>query len=85
MIFDQNENGAVSVDETLSFLQARYGRTGLELKLKELFGEDMVETGSEGGEIDFLTYLDAVNREEHVSDLEARFPNQPLKAKRTLQ
>ena len=42
MIFDQNENGAVSVDETLSFLQARYGRTGLELKLKELFGEDMV-------------------------------------------
>ena len=62
MIFDQNENGAVSVDETLSFLQARYGRTGLELKLKELFGEDMVETGSEGGEIDFLTYLDAVNR-----------------------
>ena len=62
MIFDQNENGFVSVDETLGFLQARYGRAGLEFKLRELFGDDMVETGSEGGEISFLQYLDAVNR-----------------------
>ena len=64
MIFDQNENGLVSVDETLGFLQARYGREGLEFKLKELFGEGMVETGNEGGEISFLQYLDAV---EHAA------------------
>mmetsp|Transcript_4714 Transcript_4714/g.6068 ORF Transcript_4714/g.6068 Transcript_4714/m.6068 type:complete len:225 (+) Transcript_4714:32-706(+) len=62
MIFDSNENGKVSVDETMAFLHARYGREGLEFKLKELFGRDMVESGTEGGEIDFLTYLEAVNR-----------------------
>jgi len=43
MIFDSNENGKVSVDETMAFLHARYGREGLEFKLKELFGDDMVE------------------------------------------
>ena len=111
LIFDSNENKMVSVDETMAFLHARYGRSGLEFKLKELFGPDMVESGTEvrgpsswagaaparsracncrlgmgvrqshsapvcleisrhaarlllsqGGEIDFLTYLDAVNR-----------------------
>jgi len=62
MIFDSNENGKVSVDETMAFLHARYGRESMEFKLKELFGADMVESGVEGGEIDFLTYLDAVNR-----------------------
>lgn len=43
MIFDSNENGKVSVDETMAFLHARYGREGLEFKLKELFGRNMVE------------------------------------------
>jgi Ca2+-binding EF-hand superfamily protein len=62
MIFDSNENGKVSVDETMAFLHARYGREGLEFKLKELFGKDMVESGTEGGEIDFVTYLEAVNQ-----------------------
>lgn len=47
MIFDSNENGLVSVDETMAFLHARYGRDGLEFKLKELFGNDMVESGTE--------------------------------------
>jgi len=47
LIFDSNENGKVSVDETMAFLHARYGRAGLEFKLKELFGDDMVESGTE--------------------------------------
>mmetsp|Transcript_47589 Transcript_47589/g.95879 ORF Transcript_47589/g.95879 Transcript_47589/m.95879 type:complete len:228 (-) Transcript_47589:87-770(-) len=66
MIFDSNENGKVSVDETMAFLHARYGREGLEFKLKELFGDDMVESGTEGGDIDFLSYLEAVNRAQLV-------------------
>lgn len=32
----------------------------MELKLKELFGENMHETGREGGEITFSRYLTAV-------------------------
>lgn len=62
MMFDANDNGAASIDETMEFLHARYGRAGLEMKLKVLFGPGMVEQGTEGGEIDFLTFLDAVNR-----------------------
>lgn len=62
MIFDQDENGLVSVDETTNMLYARYGRTKMEAKLKELFGSDMKETGTQGGEINFLQYLTAVEK-----------------------
>ncbi len=34
----------------------------MELKLKELFGEDMHETGREGGEIFFSSFLKAVEK-----------------------
>lgn len=34
----------------------------MELKLKELFGEDMHETGRQGGEISFSSYLNAVEK-----------------------
>jgi len=49
MIFDSNENGRVSVDETMAFLHARYGRGELDIRLKSLFGQDMTETGGEVG------------------------------------
>mmetsp|Transcript_37737 Transcript_37737/g.118146 ORF Transcript_37737/g.118146 Transcript_37737/m.118146 type:complete len:244 (+) Transcript_37737:294-1025(+) len=60
MIYDQNENGSVSVDETMNLLYARYGKGRMETKLRELFGEEMKETGTEGGEISFTDYLRAV-------------------------
>lgn len=69
MIFDQDENGLVSVDETMNMLYARYGRVRMEAKLKELFGDDMRETGTQGGEIDFLTYLRAVEKTQLMTFL----------------
>jgi len=69
MIFDQDENGLVSVDETMNMLYARYGRVRMEAKLKELFGDDMQEQGTQGGEIDFPTYLSAVEKTQLVTFL----------------
>lgn len=62
LMYDTTGNGRVSVDGTMSMLYARYGRVKMELKLKELFGQDMIETGREGGEITFSTYLAAVEK-----------------------
>lgn len=62
LIYDHNENGRVSVDETMNMLYARFGRAKMELKLKELFGEDMHETGREGGEIVFSSFVKAVEK-----------------------
>ena len=65
MIFDKDENGKVSVDETMLMLYERYGRQRMEAKLRGLFGKGMKETGREGGEIDFLQYLGAVERTQY--------------------
>ena len=62
MIYDKNENNRVSVDETMNMLNARYGRSNMENKLKQLFGANMHETGLEGGEISFPEYLASVER-----------------------
>jgi len=62
MIYDHDNKGLVSVDQTMNMLYARYGRSRMEQKLRELFGTDMRENGKQGGEIDFLTYLQAVER-----------------------
>ena len=62
LIYDRNENGMVSVDETMNMLYARYGRASMELKLKQLFGVDMNETGLEGGEISFSKFIEAVEK-----------------------
>lgn len=62
MIYDENENGLVSVDETMIMLYARYGRGNIETKLRELFGTGMKESGKQGGEITFGEYITAVNR-----------------------
>lgn len=62
LIYDHNENGKVSVDETMNMLYARYGRAKMETKLRELFGENMHETGREGGEITYEEFLQAVEK-----------------------
>jgi Ca2+-binding EF-hand superfamily protein len=62
LIYDHNENGKVSVDETMNMLYARYGRATMEKKLKELFGDDMHETGREGGEIQYDKFVAALQR-----------------------
>ena len=47
----------------MSMLYARFGRAKMEVKLKELFGDHMPETGrTGGGEINFPQYLQAVER-----------------------
>lgn len=40
----------------------RYGRTMMELKLKELFGENMHEIGRQGGEITYAQFVESVDR-----------------------
>ncbi len=62
LIYDHNENGMVSVDETMNMLYARYGRGTMEMKLKELFGDDMHETGREGGEISYDKFVAALHK-----------------------
>lgn len=46
----------------MNMLYARYGRANMELKLKQLFGADMHETGLEGGEIPYSKFIEAVER-----------------------
>ena len=62
LIYDHNENGMVSVDETMNMLYARHGRDIMEKKFKELFGSDMHETAREGGEISYEKFHEALHR-----------------------
>lgn len=63
MIYDINNNGFVSIDETMKMLYTRYGRETMEAKIGVLFGTAAKsEEGKEGGEIDFESYCEAVER-----------------------
>ena len=54
----------------MNLLYARYGRSVMEQKLKELFGEDMHEFGRQGGEITFSQFLKSVERTQKNMFLE---------------
>ncbi|KAL3779387.1 hypothetical protein HJC23_000497 [Cyclotella cryptica] len=68
MIYDRNNNGMVSIDETMNMLYARVGRDKMESTIAKLFGGDdgapIKEVGSQGGEINFTRYWEVVVREQ---------------------
>lgn len=68
MIYDRDNNGMVSIGETMNMLYARVGRDQMESTITKLFGGDdcapIKEVGSQGGEIDFSRYWDVVVREQ---------------------
>ncbi|KAL7511978.1 hypothetical protein ACHAXN_008935 [Cyclotella atomus] len=68
MIYDRDNNGMVSIDETMNMLYARVGRDQMESTITKLFGGDdgapIKEVGSQGGEIDFTRYWEVVVREQ---------------------
>ena len=67
LIYDRDNNGLVSIDETMNMLYARVGRTEMESVITKLFGGDdgaIKEDGRQGGEIDFQKYSSVVVREQ---------------------
>ena len=67
MIYDRDNNGKVSIDETMNMLYSRVGREQMETTITKLFGGDdgapIKEVGHQGGEIDFERYWEIVVRE----------------------
>ena len=60
MMYDKDNSGNVTVDETMHMLYARYGKQHLESQMKQLFGEDL-KTADGDGELSFEEYLKAVS------------------------
>ena len=48
MIFDREDAGTVSVDDTMDMLLVRYGRNTMEKKLRQLFGTKVNAEGQVG-------------------------------------
>mmetsp|Transcript_50791 Transcript_50791/g.61211 ORF Transcript_50791/g.61211 Transcript_50791/m.61211 type:complete len:300 (-) Transcript_50791:187-1086(-) len=68
MIYDRDDNGMVSIDETMNMLYARLGREKMESTIGKLFGgedgQPIKEVGAQGGEIDFSRYWEVVEKEQ---------------------
>ena len=68
MIYDHDNNGLVSIDETMNMLYARVGREQMEATITKLFGGDdgapIKEVGHQGGESDFVRYWEVMIREQ---------------------
>lgn len=61
MMYDRDNSGNVSVDETMHMLYARYGKERLEQEMKALFGAQITNGDSGDGSLSFNDYLKAVN------------------------
>ncbi len=85
MIYDRDNNGKVSIDETMNMLYARLGRAKMETTIAKLFGGDdgapIVEKGQQGGEIDFERYW-AVSENEQMKMFDASELGRNLAEKR---
>ena len=60
MMYDKDNSGKVTVDETMHMLYPRYGKARLESQMKALSGEDL-KTEDGDGELSFNEYLKAVS------------------------
>eukprot|EP00501_MAST-03F_sp_TOSAG23-6_P001337 GSMAST32.ASY1.ANO1.1386.1 assembled CDS len=61
MMYDKDNSGAVSIDETMTMLYQRYGKDRLESELQKLFGKDL-KTNDGDGELSFSEYLRVVEK-----------------------
>jgi len=59
MVYDDDYNKSVSVDETMTFLFHRYGKRGMDVVLRELFGD---RPNDGGKKLNFSQYVKAVAR-----------------------
>ena len=60
MMYDKDNSGQVTIDETMHMLFARYGKKNLESQMKILFGDNL-QTSDGDGELSFNEYLKAVS------------------------
>lgn len=60
MMYDKDNSGKVSIDETMTMLYQRYGKDRLESELQKLFGDDL-KTADGDGELSFQEYLKVVS------------------------
>merc|ERR1719261_766287 len=59
MVYDDDYNKSVSVDETMTFLFHRHGKKGMEAVLQELFGKNLQDSSAQ---LSFGEYVKAVTR-----------------------
>lgn len=60
MMYDKDNSGSVSIDETMTMLYQRHGKDRLESELQKLFGDDL-KTADGDGELSFQEYLRVVS------------------------
>jgi Ca2+-binding EF-hand superfamily protein len=60
-MYDKDNSGEVSIDETMTMLYQRYGKERLESELQKLFGKDL-KTQDGDGELSFQEYLKVVEK-----------------------
>lgn len=68
MMFDEDNSGAVTVDETMTMIYQRYGKDNLLAELTKLFGKERLSGKDVGSSTDlsFSEYLKAVEKQKHL-------------------